>query len=131
MSGKRVEKARQQASALVAPGETVRHALPVTSGPLWAMVLGPLGVGFLTFRTVALTDKSLYLMAQKGTGAPKAVERTMPLGSVAVSTDKNSFPMQSTLVVGDQRWNVHKVFKDEAESLATAASAGPPAAATS
>ena len=131
MSENKVRKAREQASPLVESGETVRHALPVTSGPLWAMVLGPLGAGFLKFRTVALTDKALYVMAQKASGGPKEVEQKMPLGSVALSTDKNSFPMQSTLVIGDQRWNVHKAFKDEAESLATAASAGPPASATS
>ena len=130
MSEKRVQKAREQASALVESGETVRHALPVTGGPLMAMALGPLGVAFLKFRTVALTDKALYVMAQKATGGPKAVEQKMPLGSVAVSTDKHPFPMQSTLVVGDQRWNVAKPFKEEAESLA-AASAGPPASAIS
>jgi len=52
------------------------------------------------------------------------VEQKIPLGSVDVSTDKNSFPLQSTLVVGDQTWNVAKPFKEEAESLAAAASAG-------
>jgi hypothetical protein len=124
MSEKRLQKAREQASALVEPGETVRHALPVTSGPLIGMVLGPLGVAFLKFRTVALTDKALYVMPDKATGGPKAVEKKMPLGSVDVSTDKHRFPTVSTLVVGDQRWNVGKPFKEEAEKLAAAASAG-------
>jgi hypothetical protein len=124
MSEKKLQKTREQASALVEPGETVRHALPVTSGPLIGMVLGPLGVAFLKFRTVALTDKALYVMPQKATGGPKAVEEKMPLGSVDVSTDKNRFPLQSTLVVGNQRWNVGKPFKEEAERLAAAASAG-------
>jgi hypothetical protein len=123
MSEKRVQKAREQASALVDAGETVRHALPVTSGPLWAMLLGPLGVAFLKFRTLALTDKALYVMHAKATGGPKEVEHKLPLGSVAVSTGKSSMPLQSTLVVGDQSWNVAKPFKDEAESLAAAASA--------
>jgi hypothetical protein len=124
MSEKQVQKAREQASALVEPGETVRHALPVTSGPLIGMVLGPLGVAFLQFRTVALTDQALYVMPQKATGGPKAVDQKMPLGSIDVSTDKNRFPLQSTLVVGDQRWNVAKPYKEEAERLAAAASAG-------
>ena len=121
MSEKRAQKVREQASALVGPGETVRHALPVTSGPPFAVALGALGVAFLKFRTVVLTDKALYLMLQKATGGPKEVEKQMPLGSVPVSTDKNSFPLTSTLVVGDQRYNVHKAFKQEAESLAAAA----------
>ena len=127
MSEKRVEKTREQAAALVGPGETVRHALPVTSGPLFALVLGPLGVAFLKFRTAVVTDKSLYLMVQKATGGPKEVENQMPLGSVPVSTDKNSFPLQTTLVIGDQRWNVAKPFKEESERLAAAASAPAPA----
>ena len=123
MSEARAQKTREQASAFVDAGETVRHALPVTSGPLWAMLLGPLGVAFLTFRTIALTDQALYLMHAKATGGPKEVDQKMALGSVAVGTDKNSFPLQSTLVVGDQRWNVARQFKDEAEALAAAASA--------
>lgn len=122
MSEKRAEKAREQASALVEAGETVRHALPVTSGPLWAMLLGPLGVAFLTFRTIALTDKALYLMHAKATGGPKEIDQKMALGSVAVSTGKSSFPLQSALVVGDQSWNVARQYKDEAEKLAAAAS---------
>jgi hypothetical protein len=32
-------------------------------------------------------------------------------------------PLQSTLVVGDQKWNVARQFRDEAERLAAAASA--------
>ena len=123
MSEKRVQKAREQSQALVGAGETVRHAVPVTSGPLWAMALGPLGVAFLKFRTVALTDKALYVMLQKGTGGPKEVENQMAPGSVAASTDKNSFPGQSTLVLGNERWNVAKPYKEEAERLAAAASA--------
>ena len=123
MSEKAVQKAREQAAELVESGETVRHAVPVTSGPLFALVLGPLGVAFLKFRTVALTDKALYVMLVKATGGPKEVEQQIPLGSIAVSTDKNRFPLQSTLVVGDQRWNVARPFKEEAERLAGAASA--------
>ena len=126
MSEKRVQKVREQASALVASGETVRHAVPVTSGPLIALALGPLGVAFLKFRVVAITDKALYLMPMKATGGPKEVGEQMPLGSVAVSTDKNSFPLQSTLVLGDQRYNVAKPFKEEAEQLAAAASVSAP-----
>jgi hypothetical protein len=122
VSHRRVQKAREQASALVDSGETVTHALPVTRGPLWALALGPFGVAFLKFRTVALTDQALYIMSQKGTGAPKAVEHKMAPGAAGVSTDKNSFPLQTTLVVGDQRWNVAKPFKEESESLAAAAS---------
>jgi hypothetical protein len=123
MSEKQLQKAREQSSALVEPGETVRHAFPVTSGPLIAMALGPLGVAFLKFRTLAVTDKALYVMPQKATGGAKAVEQKIPLGSVDVSTDKSRFPLQSTLVVGDQRYNVGKPFKEEAERLAAAASA--------
>jgi hypothetical protein len=123
MSEKRVQKVREQASAVAPAGETVRYAVPVTSGPLFAMVLGPIGAAFLTYRAIALTDKALYVMTVKGFGQPKEVERQIPLGSVAVTTDKNSFPLQSTLVVGDQRWNVARPFKEEAESLAGAASA--------
>ena len=122
MSEKRAQKAREQASALVEAGETVRHAVPVTSGPAFAQALGALGVAFLKFRTVALTDKALYVMLQKATGGPKEVEQQIPLGSVAVSTGKSSFPLQSTLVVGDKRWNVARPFRDEAERLAAAAS---------
>lgn len=124
MSQKGVQKAREQASALVEGGETVRHAIPVTSGPLFALALGPLGVAFLKFRTVAITDQAIYIMPTKATGGPKEVEQRLPLGSVSVSTDKNPFPLQTTLVVGDQRWNVAKPFKEESESLAAAASAG-------
>ena len=123
MSEKRAQKAREQASAFVGAGEAVRHAIPVTSGPLFAMVLGPLGVAFLKFRTIALTDKALYVMLAKGTGGPKEVEQQIPLGSVAVSTGKNPMPFQSTLVVGGHKWNVARQFKDEAERLAAAASA--------
>ena len=123
MSEKKMEKAREQASALVEPGETVRHAFPVTSGPLIAMALGPLGVAFLKFRTLAVTDEALYVMPQKATGGAKAVEQKSPLGSVDVSTGNSRFPMISTLVVGDQRFNVGKPFKEEAERLAAAASA--------
>ena len=123
MSEKKAQKAREQASAFVGAGETVRQAMPVTSGPLFAMLLGPLGVSFLKFRTIALTDKALYVMLANATGGPKEVEQQIPLGSVAVSTGKNSMPFQSTLVVGDQKWNVHRQFKDEAESLAASASA--------
>jgi hypothetical protein len=128
MSEKRVQKAREQSQALVGAGETVKHAVPVTSGPLWALALGPIGVAFLKFRTVALTDTALYVIPQKFTGGPKdVVEQQWPLGSVAVSTDKNSFPLQTTLVVGDTRWNVAKPFKEESERLAAAASAPAPA----
>jgi hypothetical protein len=123
MSEKKIQKAREQASTLVEPGETVRHAFPVTSGPLIGMALGPLGVAFLKFRTLAVTDKALYVMPQKATGGAKAVEQKIPLGSVDVSTDKSRFPAISTLVVGDQRFNVGKPFKEEAERLAAAASA--------
>ena len=123
MSEKRVQKVREQASALVEAGETVRHAVPVTSGPLFAMALGPLGVAFLKFRAIALTDKALYVMPMKATGGPKEVEQQIPLGSVSVSTGKSPLPFQSTLVVGDQSWNIARPFKDEAEQLAAAASA--------
>jgi hypothetical protein len=123
MSEKRVLKAREQASALVEAGETVRHAVPVTSGPLFALALGPLGVAFLKFRTIALTDKALYVMPMKATGGPKEVEQQIPLGSVVVSTGKSPLPFQSTLVAGDQSWNIARPFKDEAERLAAAASA--------
>jgi len=122
MGKDRAQKAREQASALVEAGETVRHALPVTSGPLMALALGPLGVAFLKFRTVALTDNAIYVMPQKSTGGPKAVEQKIPLGSVAVTTGEHPFPWQSRLVVGDQMWNVGKPFKEEAEALAAAAS---------
>jgi hypothetical protein len=125
MSKDRVQKAREQASALVETGETVSHALPVTSGPLLALALGPLGVAFLKFRTVALTDSALYVMPQKATGGPKSVEQKFPLGSVPVSTGEHPFPLQSRLVVGDQRWNVGKPYREEAEALAAAASSRP------
>jgi hypothetical protein len=120
-----VQKAREQASALVEPGETVRRALPVTSGPLWALALGPLGVAFLKFRTVALTDEAIYVMPQKATGGAKAVEQRIPVGSVDVSTGTHPIRVQSRLVVGDQRWNVGKPFKEEAEAIAAAAASGP------
>ena len=130
MSEKRVQKVRDQAAILVGSGETVRHAVPVTSGPLFALALGPLGVAFLKFRTVVLTDRALYLMTMKAMGAPKEVEQELPLGSTAVTPDKSSFPIWSTLVVGDQRYNVAKPFKSEAEALAAAVSAGAPAASS-
>ena len=129
MSEKRVQKVRDQAATLMGNGETVRHAVPVSSGPLFALALGPLGVAFLKFRTVVLTDRALYLMTMKAQGGPKEVERELPLGSTTVSTDKSSFPMWSTLVVADQRYNVAKPFKSEAEALA-AVSAGAPAASS-
>jgi hypothetical protein len=128
MSEKQLEKAREQASALIEPGETVRHAFPVTSGPLIGMALGPLGVAFLKFRTLAVTDKALYVMPQKATGGAKAVEQRLPLGSVDVSTAKSRFPFISTLAAGDRRWNVGKPFKEEAERLAAAAGSASAAA---
>jgi len=123
MSEKRAQKAREQASALVDAGETVRRALPVMSGPIWAMAFGVLGAAFLRVRMIALTDKALYVMTAKATGGPKEVEHKFALGSVPVSTGKSSMPLQSALVVGDQSWTVGKPFKAEAESLAAAASA--------
>lgn len=123
MSQRLVQKQREGASALVQSGETVTHALRAVSGPIFAVALGPLGTAFLRFWTVALTDKALYVMTQKATGGPKAVEQRMPLGSVAVTTEKHPMPLQTRLVVGDQRWSVAKPFKEELEKLAAAASA--------
>lgn len=123
MSEKRAQKTREEASPLVDAGETVRHAVRVTTGPLFALLLGPLGVAFMKFRTIALTDETLYVMPMKATGAPKEVEQRIPRGSVAVSTGNSPIPLQSTLVIGGQTWNVAKPFKDEAERLAAAASA--------
>jgi len=122
MSQKGVQKKRTQASALVQRGETVRHAVMVNSGPYALYLLGPLGVAFLKFRTVALTDAALYVMTQTGMGAAKAVERRLPLGSVAVSTEKGP-PLNSMLVIGQEKMRVGMPFKDEAERLAAAASA--------
>ncbi len=113
MSQKAVQKQREQASALVQSGETVRHAVAVSSGPLFALSLGPLGVALMKFRALALTDDALYVLSQKAaSGQAKAVEQRMPLGSVAVRTDTHPFPLQSRLVVGDQKWNVAKPFKE-------------------
>ncbi len=124
MIQKKLQKTREQAAALVQPGETLRHAVGVTSGPSIAMALGPIGVAFLKFRVVALTDKAVYIMTQTPTGGAKKVEQRMPLGSVAVSTAKHPMPLQSTLVVGDQKWNVGKIVKDDAERLAAAVPPG-------
>lgn len=114
---------REQASALVQAGETVRHAVQSNSGPFMASALGPLGVKFLTFRTVAVTDKAVYLMSQKATGGPKAVEQRLPLGSVAVSY-ANGPALNGTIVVGDQKMRVLAQHKAEAQRLAAAASGG-------
>ncbi len=118
----KVEKTRAGAATLVGPGETVRHAVPVQIGPSMAMALGPLGVVLLKFRTVALTDAALYVMTKSAVGnAPKAVERRIPRGSVAVSTKKGP-GFASTLFVGDQKMLVTVGFKEEAAQLAAAAS---------
>lgn len=131
MGEKRVQTVRDQAATLVNSGETVRHAVPVTIGPLLALALGPIGVAFLKFRTVVLTDRSLYVMTMKGMGAPKEVEQELPLESTSAHTGRGSLPMWSKLVVGEQSYNVGKPFKAEAQALAAAVSSGSPAAVPS
>lgn len=126
MSQRLVQKVRTQASAVVQPGETVRHALPVTSGPYIAMFFGPLGTYFLKGRIVALTDAALYVMTGSAMlGKAKAVERRLPLGSVAASTGKGPAvsPFLSTLLIGQERMWVKRAFKEEAENLAAATAA--------
>ena len=121
------QKVREQIAALVEPGETLRHAVVVTKG-IYALALGPLGVAFLRFRNVALTDKGLYVMvAPWGGGGPKEVKQRIPL-PVAVSVRDNPWPRQNWFVVGDQKFWLGSPFKEEAESIAVAASA--PAAAS-
>ncbi len=116
MSQKAVEKARTQASALVPPGETVRRAVPVQTGPTIALSLGLLGVAFLKNRIVAITDTALYVMAAK------AVERRVPLGSVAVSREKGPALWGGTLVIDQgKKMRLLKPFKEEADELAAAA----------
>ena len=125
MSDRREQKEqqlREQSAALVEPGETLRHAVPVTRGPLLALGLGALGVAFLKFRVIALTDKALYVMVTKATGGPKEVELRSPL-PVAVSIGNSPFPRQNKFVVGDQNFNLGSPFKEEAERIAAAASA--------
>ena len=116
------QKVREQVGALVEPGETLRHVVPVTRGPLLALGLGPLGVAFLKFRMVALTETALYVLTMKATGGPKEVERRIPLPA-AVSIGNSLFPRQNKFVVGDQNFNLGSPFKEEAERIAAAASA--------
>lgn len=111
---------RAQASALVEPGETVRHAISVTTGPKIAHSIGLIGVALLKFRIVAVTDAALYGMSQKAGGGAKAVEPRVPLGSVAVSTEKGP-AFTSTLVIGQEKMLLLKPYKEEAEKLAAAA----------
>lgn len=121
------QKVREQVGALVEPGETLRHVVPVTRGPLLALGLGPLGVAFLKFRMIAVTETALYVMAVKATGGPKEVEQRIPF-PVAVSIGNSPFPRQNKFVVGDQSYNLGSPFKEEAASIAAAAAA--PAAAS-
>ena len=125
MSGKREQKqqkVREQSAALVEPGETLRDAVPVTRGPLLALGLGPLGVAFLKFRIVALTDEALYVMSTTANGWPKEVELRTPL-PVAASIADSPFPGQNKFLVGDQNFNLGSPYKEEAERIATAAAA--------
>ena len=116
------QKVREQISALVEPGETLKEAVAVTRGPLLALGLGPLGVAFIKFRIVALTDKALYVMPMKATGGVQEVEQRIPL-PVAVSIGNSRFPRQNKFAVGDQNFNLGSPFKEEAERIAAGASA--------
>jgi len=104
----------------VEPGETPRHAVPVTRGPLLALALGALGVGFLKFRVITVTEKALYVMVTKASGGPKEVERRLPL-PVALSIENSRFPNQNKFVLGDETFNLGSPFKEEAERIAAAA----------
>ena len=130
MSEKREQKereVREQVAALVEPGETLRHVVMATRGPLWALGLGPFGVAFIKFRLIAVTDKAIYFMVTKATGGPKEVEQRLPL-PVAVSIADSRFPRQNKFVVGDQNFNLGSPMKEEAEKLAAAAAPAPAAA---
>ena len=132
MSDKREQKereVREQIAALVEPGETLREAVMVTRGPLWALGLGPFAVAFLKFRIIAQTDEALYVMPTKATGGVKEVEQRIPL-PVAVSIGDTRVPRQNKFVVGDQNFNLGSPMKEEAERIAAAAGAAAPAAAS-
>ncbi len=122
MSQKAVEKARAHASAVVPPGETVRHAVPVQIWPKIAYavgLLGPLVMVFVKHRTVAVTDAALYVMSQK------AVERRVPLGSVPVRAEKGpgsmSMTMGALVIDGEKMLFTKRPCKEEADELAAAA----------
>ena len=132
MSEKREQKERQvreQVAALVEPGETLRHVVIATRGPLWALSLGPFAVAFLKFRLIAQTDDAIYVMPSKATGGPKEVEQRIPL-PVAISISDSRVPRQNKLVIGDQEFNLGTPMKEEAEMIASAASASAPAVAS-
>ena len=130
MSEKREQKeqqVREQVASLVEPGETLRHVVIATRGPLWALGLGPLGVAFIKFRLIGQTDEAIYVVTTKATGGPKEVEQRIPL-PVAVSISDSRFPRQNKFFVGDQKYNLGTPMKEEAEMIAAAAAA--PAAAS-
>ncbi len=86
-------------------------------------MLGPLGLAFTRFRTVAVSDEALYVMTKNAMGGtPKYVEKRTPLGSLIVSTKKGP-GLVTRLVVGDQKMFVMLKFREEAAKLAAAASA--------
>ena len=116
------QKVREQIAALVEPGEALKEAVPVTRGPLLALGLGPLGVAFIRFRIVALTDAAIYILPMKATGGVQEVEQRIPL-PVAVSIGNSPFPRQNKFVVGDLNFNLGSPVKDEAERIAVAAAA--------
>ena len=131
MSEKREQKereVREQVAALVDQGETLRHVVIATRGPLWALGLGPFAVAFLKFRLIAQTDEAIYVMPSKATGGPKEVEQRIPL-PVAISISDTRVPRQNKLVIGDQEFNLGTPMKEEAEMIAAAASAPAAAAA--
>ena len=131
MSEKREQnerEVREQVAALVDQGETLRHVVIATRGPLWALGLGPFAVAFLKFRLIAQTDEAIYVMPSKATGGPKEVEQRIPL-PVAISISDTRVPRQNKLVIGDQEFNLGTPMKEEAEMIAAAASAPAAAAA--
>ena len=125
MSEKKEQKereVREQVAALVEPGETLRHVVIATRGPLSALALGPFGVAFLKFKLIAQTDHAIYVMPTKATGGPKEVEQRIPL-PVAVSISDSRVPRQNKFVIGDQNFNLGTPMKEEAEKIAAAAAA--------
>lgn len=121
MSEKSVQKMRKRASEFVEPGETVQHALLGTKGPWLAHSFGLLGVPFLKFRVVAVTDAALYITAATRKGKSADHDQRLPLGSTQVSTKKGPM-LQYTLIIGEDKWRLNKSYLAEAENIAAAAS---------
>lgn len=106
-------------------GEKVRAVAPCFLGPRGALLFGLLGMLFIKQKLAVVTDRNVYLFRNSALSvkSPKEIEARHPLGSVEVRAEKG-LPMGS-LIIGDQRTSVGKLYQGDAEEVARAASGAP------